>query len=195
MASADTAPQCPNCSSELSGSYCSHCGQRQIELDRPFREIVGEGLSTILAFDTRLVRTLRPLVRRPGFLTSEFVAGRRARYVHPFKLYFAFSLVFFLVFAFSSYSIVRVNEPGIVTIQSFQTEVVDPPAEEVPPVRENEPESDEEEEAGAEEGFFGPLAEIAESDPQRLNRLFIDRLSKTLIILVPIVALLLQALY
>ncbi len=43
--------------------------------------------------------------------------------------------------------------------------------------------------------FFAPLDEFAETDPAGFDRLFIDRLSKSLIVLVPIVALLLQMLY
>ena len=60
------------------------------------------------------------MISRPGWLTLEYLAGRRARYVHPFKLYFAFSLVFFLVFSISGYSIVRVDEPDQAVRQAME---------------------------------------------------------------------------
>jgi len=184
--------RCPNCETEVFGEYCAACGQHQVDLDRPFREIVSEGLSTFLAFDTRFVRTLRPLIRRPGFLTEEYLAGRRASYVHPFKLYFAFSLVFFLAFAFSDYAVIRANEPGVISIGTMGAE----PTEDA---------GSESNESASGEGslptdgpidiFINKLLAFAEDNPEEFNRLFIDRLSKSLIVLVPIVALLLQGLY
>ena len=102
--------QCPNCSAELEGPYCASCGQRQVDLDQPFRDLAGEAMESFLSFDTRIARTLWPLIRRPGLLTVEFMAGRRARYVHPFKLYFAFSVLLFLGLAISDYSVIHVGE-------------------------------------------------------------------------------------
>ncbi len=81
---------CPNCSAALNGPYCSSCGQRQVDLDQPFRDLAAEAMESFLSFDARILRTLGPLVTSPGWLTVEFLAGRRVRYVHPFKLYFAF---------------------------------------------------------------------------------------------------------
>lgn len=54
--------RCPNCLTPLRGPYCSECGQHQRDLDRPFREVVAEGLSTFVAFDTRIGKTLGPLI-------------------------------------------------------------------------------------------------------------------------------------
>jgi hypothetical protein len=39
------------------------------------------------------------LLFKPGFLTSEFLAGRRAKYLPPFRLYLVLSLLFFVVVA------------------------------------------------------------------------------------------------
>lgn len=177
---------CPNCSAPLSDPFCSSCGQRQIDLDQPFREIAGEAMESFLSFDTRIVRTLWPLIRRPGLLTVEFMAGRRARYVHPFKLYFAFSVLLFLGLAFSDYSVIHVGENEDV-VTGFQVQL-------------NEGEGDEEATEATDEPSFierviGPIAELAENDPARLNRIFTDRLAKSIILLVPIFAVLLTALY
>src|SRR4029453_9696672 len=40
--------------------------------------------------------TLRLLFTRPGQLTAEMLAGRRARYIPPVRLYLVASVVFFL---------------------------------------------------------------------------------------------------
>jgi hypothetical protein len=46
--------------------------------------------------DSRLWRTLAALMFKPGFLTQEFLSGRRARYLPPVRLYLVLSLAFFL---------------------------------------------------------------------------------------------------
>ena len=88
---------CRNCGEALAGQYCSHCGQREGRGDLSFGEVAGELLQDILNWDSRFWRTLVPLMFRPGFLTAEYIAGRRARYVPPFRLYLIVSFVLFLV--------------------------------------------------------------------------------------------------
>jgi hypothetical protein len=107
----DSARLCANCSEPLSRTHCPACGQRQVDLDRPFRDLAAEAMESFLSFDTRIVRTLWPLIRRPGMLTVKYMAGRRIRFAHPFKLYFAFSALLFLVLASIGYTVVQVNPP------------------------------------------------------------------------------------
>jgi hypothetical protein len=46
--------------------------------------------------DSRLWSTLQALLLRPGFLTREFLDGRRVRYLPPLRLYLVLSVLFFL---------------------------------------------------------------------------------------------------
>lgn len=91
--------RCLNCGTPLSGPFCSACGQREhsriISLGLLAKEAVGD----IYHVDSRLWRTLRALISKPGLLTVEFIAGRRARYVPPFRLYLVVSIVLFLLAA------------------------------------------------------------------------------------------------
>ena len=89
--------RCRNCGATLRGEYCHHCGQREGRGDLHFADAAGEVLGDLFTWDSRFWRTLFPLVFRPGFLTAEFIAGRRARYVPPFRLYIIISFVLFLV--------------------------------------------------------------------------------------------------
>ena len=93
---------CRNCSAPLSGEYCSQCGQREGRGDLLFSELLGEVAGDFFAWDSRIWRTLIPLVFRPGFLTAEYMAGRRARYVPPLRLYLIISFVLFLLLSFAS---------------------------------------------------------------------------------------------
>ncbi len=63
------------------------------------REFASETFESFTHADSRLWRTLWLLVSKPGFLTVEFLEGRRARYLPPFRLYLVLSVVLFLVAA------------------------------------------------------------------------------------------------
>jgi hypothetical protein len=63
------------------------------------REFASETFESITHADSRLWRTLWLLISRPGFLTVEFLEGRRARYLPPFRLYLVLSVALFLAAA------------------------------------------------------------------------------------------------
>ncbi len=88
--------QCRNCGTAVSGEYCGHCGQREGRADQRFLDALGDLLGDVLDFDSRFWRTFIYLLFRPGFLTAEFIAGRRARYLPPLRLYLVLSFVVFL---------------------------------------------------------------------------------------------------
>ena len=89
------APHCPNCGAPRVDRFCAACGQNSRTYLRATREIVGDVLSEAFDLDSRLGRTLRFLVLRPGYLSREFASERRASYVSPARLYIVVSLVFF----------------------------------------------------------------------------------------------------
>lgn len=60
---------------------------------------VAEATESLTHADSRLWRTLGALLLRPGFLTREFFAGRRVRYLPPVRLYLVISVLFFVVAA------------------------------------------------------------------------------------------------
>jgi hypothetical protein len=93
----ETSARCTNCGVPVRGKYCSDCGQRvEYHLDS-FWDFLREAAEVLTHADSRLWRTLGPLVFRPGFLSQQFLAGRRASYLSPFRLYLVLSIVFFLI--------------------------------------------------------------------------------------------------
>jgi hypothetical protein len=60
-----------------------------------------------------LWRTLRLLLTRPGQLTLEFLAGRRRRYLHPFRLYLLVSALFFLLASLTTHWEVRTPQVDV----------------------------------------------------------------------------------
>ena len=91
--------RCKNCDSPLAANFCPQCGQKNIDLERPLPELIAEAIREAFDVDGRALRTLWTLIRRPGVLTSEFLAGRRKLYSPPFRLYLVISLLFFVVAA------------------------------------------------------------------------------------------------
>ena len=90
---------CANCQALLSGRYCSACGQRVDTAAHTLGHFIGEAAEVLTHADSRVWRTVWPLVARPGFLTREYFAGRRARYLQPFRLYLIMSVLFFVLTA------------------------------------------------------------------------------------------------
>lgn len=92
---------CANCSHPVNGAYCSNCGQSVKELQRSFWSILSDSLSDAISFDNKFFHTLLPLFIKPGFLTKEFMEGRRARYTPPFRLYLFLTFFAFLLLSFN----------------------------------------------------------------------------------------------
>ncbi len=89
---------CANCGHSPTGAYCPACGEQQPgHHDLSLRHFFHEAFHELIHLDSRLFRTLRSLVFRPGFLTVEYFAGRKARYFRPLRLYLViFAISFFL---------------------------------------------------------------------------------------------------
>lgn len=92
-------PNCSNCSQPLPGKaeFCPVCGQSIKAVIRPWRAVVGELLTELFDLDGRMLVTLRLLLTRPGFLSFEYINGRRLSYTSPVRMYLVISLVFFFV--------------------------------------------------------------------------------------------------
>lgn len=89
--------ECLNCSARLQGQYCGVCGQRARTRLISLWELISDAFGDLLEIDSRLWRTLIPLLRRPGRLTRDYLEGRRARYMPPFRTYLVLSVIFFVV--------------------------------------------------------------------------------------------------
>ncbi|MEC5146279.1 DUF3667 domain-containing protein [Chitinophaga sp. 212800010-3] len=93
---------CLNCGTEVPERYCTHCGQENAVQHETFGHLVKHFVADVLHYDSQFLLTLKYLLFRPGYLSREYMAGKRVRYVNPIKLYIFVSFVFFFgVFAFS----------------------------------------------------------------------------------------------
>lgn len=97
----ETSTNCLNCGTRLRGQYCGTCGQRSRSRLISLWELISDAFGDLFELDSRLWQTLVPLLTRPGQLTHDYLQGRRARFMPPFRMYLVLSLLFFLVAFFN----------------------------------------------------------------------------------------------
>jgi len=91
---------CTNCGS-ASADYCTRCGERQPgHHDLSVGHFAHDVVHEFVHLDSKLFRTLRDLVAKPGFLTAEYFAGRKSRYIAPLRLFLTLFALQFLAFTF-----------------------------------------------------------------------------------------------
>lgn len=101
MTNTNDSPDCLNCGTRLRGQYCGNCGQRSRTRLISLWQLLKEAFGDLFELDSRLWRTLSPLLLKPGQLTKDYLLGRRARYMPPFRTYLVLSVIFFVVAFFS----------------------------------------------------------------------------------------------
>lgn len=105
--------RCANCGASVPARYCGNCGQRLEPPVHSLGHFLKVAAEDVTHADSRLWRTLWALLFKPGFLTREFLDGRRASYLPPVRLYLVLSVVFFIWFSATeqNMTVVQVDAP------------------------------------------------------------------------------------
>lgn len=109
---------CLNCGSSLSGQYCARCGQEATSALRPVVDVVRALVEDFASFDAKIFLTLRQLLFSPGLATTNYIAGKRAPYTPPMRLYIIISAI----------SIALMSITGFISLDSL---LADAPAEQI----------------------------------------------------------------
>lgn len=92
---------CTNCGEAGAEKFCAHCGERQPgHHDLSVGHFAHDVAHELAHVDSKLVRTLRELITRPGFVTAEYFAGRKSRYIPPLRLFLTLFALQFLLLTF-----------------------------------------------------------------------------------------------
>lgn len=109
---------CLNCNARVFGPYCHVCGQENIEPKETALGFIVHFFNDITHFEGKFITSLRYLLFKPGFLTAEYLRGRRASYMNPVRMY-VFTSAFFFILFFSFFSendknqaVVKFDNPG-----------------------------------------------------------------------------------
>lgn len=98
---------------EASFRFCPNCGQAHKDKVVHFKQFILDFLGDYFTFDSLIIRSVRPLLFNPGFLTNEFLEGRRVRYIPPLRMFIFISIVFFLILGSVDSSIaIEKNDEG-----------------------------------------------------------------------------------
>ncbi|MBX2846735.1 MAG: DUF4286 family protein [Acidiferrobacterales bacterium] len=89
---------CANCGAELTGRFCAACGQREEQRVPSIGAVIGEFTNEVFVLESKLWRSLRMLLLKPGQLTSVYLSGQRQKYMSPLRLYLLFSILTFAYF-------------------------------------------------------------------------------------------------
>lgn len=118
----ESGTACLNCGWSLipGANYCSQCGQDTANHPPTLFEFVHEFVSHYVAAEGKLWKSLWALMCRPGFLTLEYLAGRKQRYVLPLRLLLSLGLVFFLVAKYAPVQFVHMDDEWAKKVQQSE---------------------------------------------------------------------------
>lgn len=101
-------PECPNCRHSSPGKFCPACGEQILKgADYSLRGLLGETLNVVTNLESNIFRSFAALLTGPGFLTAEYFAGRRKRYLKPVQLFIFCNIIFFFFQAFTGFNTLR----------------------------------------------------------------------------------------
>lgn len=99
--------KCLNCGTSLNSNFdnfCVHCGQINNSKKETAGELLGELVGDFLHLDSKVMGSLIPLLIKPGKLTVDYNNGKRARYLHPVRMFISIMIIFVIVNGLTSSS-------------------------------------------------------------------------------------------
>lgn len=93
---------CLNCGHPFDDTdkFCSNCGQKS-KLERlTVKLFLAEFFNSFFGIDSKIKRTIRKTITKPGIVAKDFIEGKRQEYINPFRFYLGVSIIFFLLTEF-----------------------------------------------------------------------------------------------
>ncbi len=88
--------KCLNCEKDISedDNFCPQCGQVNDLKKVSLKQYLSAYFDDFFSFDSRLLNTIVALIFKPGYVTKNYVEGKRMSYVNPFQLYIQYYDIF-----------------------------------------------------------------------------------------------------
>jgi Protein of unknown function (DUF3667) len=92
------APTCVSCGAALTGPYCAQCGEKRLDRhDYALGHFLEHTVDAFTHFDFKVPRSLWSLLRHPGQMTADVLAGRRVAWAKPIQVFLIANLVYYLL--------------------------------------------------------------------------------------------------
>lgn len=90
---------CLNCGHplDISDKYCPNCSQANSTKKLTLKDFVNEFLSSVINYDSKLIRTLYVMLLKPGSITKDYIAGKRIAYTNPFRFLLSLAFIYFIL--------------------------------------------------------------------------------------------------
>ncbi|UJH68171.1 DUF3667 domain-containing protein [Allomuricauda sp. SCSIO 65647] len=96
--------KCLNCGHPLdvSDKYCPNCSQANSTKKLVLKDFFDEFFSSLVNYDSKLLKTLYALLVKPGTITKDYVRGKRVSYTNPFRFLLSLAFIYFLMFTYNN---------------------------------------------------------------------------------------------
>jgi len=96
--------KCLNCGHplDINDKYCPNCSQANSTKKLTLKVFFDEFFSSLINYDSKLLKTLSALLLRPGRITKDYINGKRVTYTNPFRFLLSLAFFYFLMFTYNS---------------------------------------------------------------------------------------------
>jgi hypothetical protein len=115
---------CLNCGQNVHDRFCSYCGQENREPHETFWSLLIHFVEDIFHYDGKLFTTVKQLFMKPGYLSAEYLRGKRTVYLHPIRFYLFTSAFFFICLFYVFHPLEKFLEAGKVKNKAETSESI-----------------------------------------------------------------------
>ncbi|MEZ4793339.1 MAG: DUF3667 domain-containing protein [Gelidibacter sp.] len=89
---------CKNCNQLLQDKYCHYCGEKIVEDDDfSIKTILQQTVDGVTNVDSKVIKSFKYLLFKPGRLTKLYVEGVRKPYMKPIQMFLIANVLFFFI--------------------------------------------------------------------------------------------------
>jgi hypothetical protein len=96
--------ECLNCGQllDISDKYCPNCSQANSTKKIVLKDFIDEFFSSLINYDSKLLKTLYTLLTKPGTITKDYINGKRVSYTNPFRFLLSLAFLYLLMATYNN---------------------------------------------------------------------------------------------
>lgn len=88
MSDDTTSLNCKTCGKEITGNYCTHCGEQRVTKRIGLKSFTADLLSDMVSLEAPVLYTIKQLIVGPGKVAQRYISGNRKVFSKPFAFFF-----------------------------------------------------------------------------------------------------------